>query len=144
MVLRPAIEEDESALFEIHRAVFHGHIEAIWGWNEEWQWSNFKNEVMCCDTSILELDGRTIGYIQVREEQNQMYVQNIALCQSVQGCGIGSDLVKQLQQRASDRNILLTLSVFRTNDRALRFYERLGFIRAGQTQSHIEMSWHAT
>jgi ribosomal protein S18 acetylase RimI-like enzyme len=144
MILRPAIEEDESVLFNIHRAVFQSHIEAIWGWNDEWQWSNFTNEVRSCNTSVVELDGMTIGYIQIREEPHQMYLQNIALCQNIQGRGIGSVLVKQIQRRASERKIPLTLSVFRTNDRALRFYEKLGFIRTGKTEAHIEMSWHAT
>jgi hypothetical protein len=45
MDTRLAAASDEAELFEIHRAVFRGHIEQIWGWDEEWQRANFAREM---------------------------------------------------------------------------------------------------
>ena len=66
----------------------------------------------------------------------ELYLRNIALHPDVQGQGMGTRLVKQLQEQAAKRNVPFNLSLFRTNHRAARFYERLGFERTGAAASN--------
>ncbi|MNJ59646.1 ribosomal-protein-alanine N-acetyltransferase [compost metagenome] len=144
MNLRPATDSDQAALFDLHRAVFHGHIEKIWGWDERWQLSNFAAEFARAATSVIETNGQIIGYVQILVEEDRIYLQNIAVSREFQGKGMGSHILKELQLDASARKVPLQLGVFRTNTLAQRLYERLGFCRTGETGTHIEMSWTAT
>jgi ribosomal protein S18 acetylase RimI-like enzyme len=143
MNLRPAEDDEEGELFEIHRAVFRSHIEQLWGWDETWQRSNFAAERASSTTSAIWLDALIIGYLQLRDEGTRIYVRNIALLPDFQGRGIGTRLMKELQTKAAARGIPLELSVFRTNAPARRFYERLGFERTRDTMTHHELSWKA-
>lgn len=143
MDLRPVAESEEAELFEIHRAAFRSHISQLWGWDERWQRSNFAAELASSTTSAIRLDARIVGYIQLRDEGNRIYVQNIALLPDFQSRGIGTRLMKELQTKAAARGVPLELGVFRTNGPARRFYERLGFERTRDTETHTQMSWKA-
>lgn len=141
MDVRPATQADEPRLFEIHKSVFRNYIEQIWGWDEDWQRYNFKEECAASVTSVIEVDGWIAGYLQVRYEDNRILLQNIALASGFQGKDIGTRLVKGLQQEATLQNKPVELGVFRSNSGAIRFYRRLGFHRTGETVSHIMMSY---
>lgn len=143
MNLRPADHSDLPTLFAIHRSVFRAHIEQLWGWDEAWQRQNFAAECAAAITSVVEVDGQTIGYLQVLEQDSHLYVQNIALSADHQGQGIGSQLLKDLQSQAAARRLPLRLGAFRSNAAALSLYQRLGFRQTGETPTHTEMEWTA-
>ncbi|WP_218189729.1 MULTISPECIES: N-acetyltransferase [unclassified Pseudomonas] len=144
MFMRPATDRDLFVLFQIHRSVFKDHIEKIWGWDESWQLSNFTAEFLHAVTSVVESNGEIIGYVQIVDNENRIYVQNIAISQEFQSKGFGTSIMQKLQLDAAARKVTLQLSVFRTNTLAQRFYERLGFHQTGETATHIELSWAAT
>ena len=139
--IRPATSEDKEQLFQLYALVFRTHIEAIWGWDDEWQQEQFERDYESTQTSVVLVGGVVRGYIQVTEGASRTYLNNIGLHPEVQGEGIGSRLVKQLMKEAAGRGDRVDLKVFRTNPRAQAFYEALGFQNVGKTESHIEMSW---
>lgn len=141
MDVRLATLEDEPALFELHRTAFKEHIERIWGWDEKWQRANFVRECASAMTSVVRLNGRTVGYLQVRHDPHRVYLQNIALHPEFQNKGMGTTLLNEVKAAAMVRKVPLELAVFRTNDSAQRFYERHGFLKTGESKTHIEMSW---
>nr|WP_312987063.1 N-acetyltransferase [Comamonas koreensis] len=143
MNIRPATAGDQAVLFEVHRSVFRAHIEKLWGWDEGWQRENFYAEFASSATSVIDVDGCIGGYIQIKDEHDRIYVQNIAISEELQGRGIGTQLLKGLQSNAAARKVPLQLGVFRTNTTAQRLYERLGFHQVGETHTHVEMSWAA-
>jgi ribosomal protein S18 acetylase RimI-like enzyme len=143
MKLRPADVSDIPRLFGIHRAVFRAHIEQLWGWDEAWQRHNFATECAAAITSVVEVDGQTIGYLQILERDSHLNVQNIALSANHQGQGIGSRLLKDLQSQPAARRLPLRLGAFRSNAAALSLYQRLGFRQTGETRTHTEMEWTA-
>lgn len=141
MDVRCATGGDEEALFELHRTAFQAHIERIWGWDEKWQRSNFSREFASSTTSVVQLDGHPIGFVQVRYDPHRVYLLNIALHPDFQRMGIGTRLLQDLKAEASARRVPLELAVFRTNDLAFQFYGRHGFRPIGETKTHIAMSW---
>ncbi len=141
MKIRPANTTDLAPMFGIHRSVFRSHIDALWGWDEDWQRGNFAAECAAAETSVVEINGVISGYIQLLEREDQIYLQNIAIAADAQGKGIGTMLLKSLQARADARKVPLRLGVFRSNKTAQELYERLGFDKVGETRTHIEMSW---
>ena len=141
MDVRLATLKDEPDLFELHRTAFREHIERIWGWDEDWQRANFVREWASSVTSVVRLNGRTVGYLQVRNESDRVYLQNIALHPDFQNKGMGTELLNEVKAAATARQLPVDLAVFRTNGSAQRFYERHGFRRTGESRTHIEMSW---
>lgn len=96
--LRPATPDDLGSLFELYRRVFRSHIDRIWGWSEVWQQSNFSIDFESSSTSVVQIAGRAVGYVQTDNDPKRFYLRNIALHPDVQGQGIGTHFVKQLQQ----------------------------------------------
>lgn len=141
MDVRLAAPEDGPDLFELHRTAFKEHIEPIWGWDEEWQKASFVRECASSMTSVVSVNGRTVGYLQVRHDPHRVYLQNIALLPEFRNKGIGTTLLNGVKAAATARKLPLELAVFRTNGSAQRFYEGHGFLRTGDSKTHIEMSW---
>jgi len=134
---------DPEVLFAIHERSFRSHIEAIWGWDEPWQRQRFAEEIGASETRAVRVDGRILGYIQVAEEPERIFLRNINIEAGARGCGIGSELIRDLKARAAHSNLPVALGVFRTNPRAVSFYERLGFVRTGRTETHVAMEWRS-
>ena len=141
MNLRPATLSDQAALFDMHVEVFREHIEEIWGWNDEWQIANFKKEWAEVRTEILTQDGKLLGYIQTRLEADHIYVLNLALHPHCQSLGFGSMAMGILKERARLQELAIKLSVFRTNQRVIAFYRRLGFEVETETETGFRMHW---
>jgi len=143
MDIRTAVADDFEALFQLHCTVFRSHIETIWGWDDDWQLSNFKREFEASVTEAILDDGIIVGFVQTIEDPCRLYLHSIALSSAAQGQGVGTRLVKRLQKKVAELGLPLELSVFRTNPRAMDFYRRLGFRKNGESDSHTKMSWAA-
>ena len=141
MSIRRATVEDCEDLFDLHREVFAAHIEQIWGWDDAWQRTNFAAEFSSTSTTVIEIDGRIAGFVQIRDEIERVYLQNIALAPNHQGHGLGGQIVGDLKTKAADLGLPLELSVFRTNARAVAFYQRLGFAVVARDGDFVRMIW---
>ena len=141
MNLRPATLSDQPALFDMHEELFREHIEEIWGWDDAWQITNFKKEWAEVRTEILTRDDELLGYIQTRPEADHLYVLNLALYPRYQSLGFGSTTMDVLKERARVEALSIKLSVFRTNQRVIAFYKRLGFEIEGETETGFKMHW---
>lgn len=141
MKLLPASLSDQQTFFALHVELFRHHIEEIWGWDDDWQLTNFKTEWNEVLTETIDLAGETAGYIQTRREPDHLYLLNLALYPRFQSQGTGTTAMELLQQRAARENLAIKLSVFRTNPRVIRFYQRLGFRTEAETHAGLQMQW---
>ena len=141
MHLRPAIISDQTALFDMHEKLFRDHIEEIWGWDDEWQLANFQKEWDEVITEVIHIEDAILGYIQIRMEPDHIYVLNLALDTQYQSQGLGSKAMNILKKRAMNQRLPLRLSVFKTNQRVITFYERLGFRVDEETDTGCRMCW---
>jgi ribosomal protein S18 acetylase RimI-like enzyme len=140
---RIALAEDDcfEAVFALHEQLFRWHIGQIWGWHPEWQQTNFRGNWGTCDTHLIESeDGRLIGYRQILQQPDRIFLKNLGLIPDFQGRGIGCRLIRQLQNEAESAGLPIRLSVFVTNPRAQAFYEKLGFIHENRTSEFQHMS----
>lgn len=139
--IRDAGSDDYEAIFGLHEALFKEGIEMIWGWDESWQRENFAEEWRTATTRSLFHAERWIGYVQLQEKPDCLYLLCIAVMPEFQGMGIGRSLIAGLQVEAARCALPLRLSVFRTNPRAERFYEGLGFRVSGNKEELVRMEW---
>jgi RimJ/RimL family protein N-acetyltransferase len=59
-------------------------------------------------------------------------IKNIAIKSDFRGLGIGTEMMKTLVEQARETGLkVLTLTVFASNKRAIRVYEKTGFVQTG-------------
>ncbi len=75
---------------------------------------------------IVEMSGKPIGRIYAHATRSEIRLMDIALRSDSRGRGIGTALVRALQDEAQQRGVDLTLHVEPENP-AQRLYQRLGF-----------------
>ena len=78
------------------------------------------------EVRIITVDGADAGWLQTRTEGDALFLAQLFVEGSLQGRGIGTEVVKNLIDEAADAGRAVTLGVVKTN-LALRLYKRLGF-----------------
>jgi GNAT superfamily N-acetyltransferase len=141
IAFKNATTADFDLTYQIKKASIKPYIEQIWGWDEEIQLSyhvqDFKPDLI---KILINGDGIDIGLISVVESDASFLVQNLLLCESAQGSGIGTAILTDLIEQAKLLNKRIELQVFKVNERAKALYERLGFKTVGQTEHHYQMA----
>lgn len=142
LAFRPALEEDEAFLYDLHRAALREAVEETWGaWDEEWQRAAFHQGFRPAALQVVQLDGRDVGVMLVEERAEELFLGLLEVLPAFQRRGIGSAVVRGLAAQARREGKLVALKVLKANRRALALYQRLGFGVTGETQTHYVMAW---
>lgn len=111
---------------------------AAWGWTEEqravfidMQYSarcrHYDSVYPCRDDSIILLDGEAAGLLSINRDETALNLVDIALLPEHHGRGVGTRLLRELQQEATESGKPLRLHVLAENAAAVRLYQRLEF-----------------
>ncbi len=137
---RQASESDRELLYDLLKRALGPHIEATYGpWDEGWQRQNFSETTDPAAHEIVELNGEPIGCLLVTKHADYIELDRVFVLPEHQNCGIGAGLVREVLDAAVRDGKVVRLQVFRMNP-AVRLYERLGFVRVGETETHVIMS----
>ena len=90
---------------------------------------------------VIEADGDSIGFLDVEHRDDSLFVRNIKISATAQGRGLGSRIMGDLQATAAKLGFVVVLHVFRVNTRAYEFYEKLGFVHTGESETHFKLRW---
>ncbi len=134
-----AMENDEVVIFDLYGCVMKEYITEIWGWDQEWQVNDFKKHFNPVNITVVKDENRTIGYSQVQDQGNQLYIRMLLLLSNYQHKGIGTRLLKAVIEKAKVQSKSIALQVFKINEKAKRFYEHHGFQVQGETPSSLNM-----
>jgi ribosomal-protein-alanine N-acetyltransferase len=94
-----------------------------------------------CLGAMLPSDGpgrQLIGYLICSRYETVWHVMNIAVDTQWQGLGVASALLAELYERVDDQTARYTLEVRRSNQLAIRLYEREGFRAAGLRRRYYQ------
>lgn len=91
---------------------------------------------------MIELAGRPVGRVFVHRGPEEIRVVDVGLLTEHRGQGIGSAVLKAVIAEAVEAGRPVRLQVEPSN-RALRLYERLGFVRVPTAGIHVELEWVA-
>lgn len=125
--LRQATEKDSLFFYELKKLVLKGYVEKIWGWDEVVQQAYHRDNYRPIDTLIIEVEENDAGTVEIREDENLIFICSLYIYPKYQGASIGSSIVKMYLGKAIDKNKTVALEVLRLNTRAKALYERLGF-----------------
>ena len=102
-------------------------MEATWGWDEAYQRRRFREHFDPAESQIVVVDGRDVGVLQVEDRGEDVSIDLIEIAPSHQGQGLGTRIIKDVLAVAHAEKRPVSLHVLKTNPRARRLYERLGF-----------------
>lgn len=144
LTIRPYTAADEDAAIELWRRTWAQHYPRIdfnarvaW-WRERWR----KELVPVAHITLAERDGTLLGFVTV--DPKTMYLDQIVVAPEHWGSDIARALVDEAK-RLSPRG--LDLLVNKDNARAIRFYEKHGFVFAGEDKNPVsgiavnKMAW---
>ena len=125
--LRQATDEDYEFLYNLNVTTLRDAVEAMWGWDEAFQRRHFDSHFDPASRQIIVLAGRDVGVLVVEERPGETFLALIEVAPAYQNQGLGTRVVRDVLARAHGRGRPVTLTVLKTNPRAHRLYERLGF-----------------
>jgi putative acetyltransferase len=134
LTLRPYTPADEDAAIELWRRTWQLHYPRIdfnarvaW-WRERW-----RNELVpTAAITLAEIDGVLAGFVTV--DRTTKYLDQFVVAPEHWGSDVGRALVDEAK-RLSPAG--LDLLVNKDNARAIRFYEKHGFVYAGEDKNPV-------
>jgi ribosomal protein S18 acetylase RimI-like enzyme len=153
ITLRPAQADDDDFLFELYCDTRADEL-AAWGWEAAQreaflrmqfraQQQHYQMLATLAEPRIVCRDGRPIGWLVTVREQHVLRLADIALLAAERDQGIGTALIREVLVAAAEDGIAVQLQVLR-NNRAIRLYQRLGFIAIDDNGVYLAMEWRPT
>ena len=122
-----AMTGDSELIFDIKKRSIKPYVEKMFGWDEEWQRQFVYKNYRPKDIEFIIAEDHCIGILEVQEDDNEIFLKNILIVDEYQEHGIGTDILKQLIEKAEASQKSIRLEVLAINQRAEAFYKRLGF-----------------
>ena len=134
LTLRPYTPADEDAAIELWRRTWQQHYPHLdfaarvsW-WRERW-----RNELVPAATiTLAERDGAVIGFVTV--DRKTRYLDQFVVAPEAWGSNVAHKLMDEAKKQSPTG---LDLLVNKDNFRAIRFYEKHGFVYAGEDKNPV-------
>jgi ribosomal protein S18 acetylase RimI-like enzyme len=150
ITLRPITPADVLFLAGVYASTRAEEL-AVTGWSDEEkavfcrrqfdaQAAHYRENYPSASFQVIERDGASIGRLYVARWEKEMRIVDITLLPEFRGTGLGTKLLRDLQEEARSAGKSLTIHVERFN-RALQLYQRLGFQQMEDKGVYLLMRW---
>ena len=127
--LRPATHDDYDFLYNLHVAAIRPSVEATYGWDDAFQAEYFRSRWDPANRQIICVNNLDIGVLKLEQPHpGTIFLALIEVHPDYQGQGIGTAVIRDVMAGAHQRGLEVELNVLKTNPKAKRLYERLGFV----------------
>jgi len=152
ITLRPITPEDVPFLAAVYASTRWDEL-APTGWSDEEkaifcrrqfdaQSAHYQEHYPGAAFQVIEQDGRGIGRLYVARWEKEIRIVDISLLPEFRGTGLGTKMLRELQEEARSAGKSLTIHVERFNP-ALKLYQRLGFKEVEDKGVYLLMRWSA-
>jgi ribosomal protein S18 acetylase RimI-like enzyme len=138
--LRPVTGSDFQFCWQLYCDLMKPLTMELLDWNEAGQRSAIEHATTDSGTSIIVISGSDVGWLNVKETCDELYLGQLYVKPSMQNSGIGTAVIRQLCDKALREGRSLDLNVMK-NNRARVLYERLGFKTIGSSKHKLDMRW---
>ncbi len=83
---------------------------------------------------------QAVGRVMTHKEPDALRLVDLAILPEFQGIGLGTQVLHQLSEEAAPARLPLLGHVTETNLRALRFYQRHGWVIQGHSPPHLVLT----
>lgn len=151
MALRPVTPADEDFLLKVYGSTRADELAAT-GWLEveqrvfikmqfKLQQQGYGEQFPNAAHDLILFEDQPVGRLLVHRTSDEIRCVSIAILAEHRNRGIGTLLLKGLSREALAAGKTLRLQVEIFNPAAYRLYERLGFIKTGESGTHFSMQW---
>jgi GNAT superfamily N-acetyltransferase len=136
--LQPGTEAHFDFALALYLLAMRPHAEKLMIWDEAKQTASFTTQWMVEEVQIIIVEREDVGWLQVRETQSQIILEQIFINPEHQRTGIGTKILNGLIRSWKSREKPVVLTVLKNNP-ARRLYERLGFTITCEAAIKLEM-----
>lgn len=135
-ILRNAEDKDYEFVFNLLKENMLESFNRNWGfWNEKSFEKNYRKEHI----RIIEYENVNVGYVEFKFKKDCGYLDSIQLSEKIRGKGLGTYIMKMLEQETFNYGLnRICLKVFKDN-RAVKLYKRLGYNPISEDESSLIM-----
>jgi ribosomal protein S18 acetylase RimI-like enzyme len=139
--IRPATQNDYYFGYFVRKETMKEYIEKMYGWNKKTQKENHRKyfNLTMQNKYIIELENRKIGLLWYEEIDNVIEINQIFILPKYQNKGIGSTILTEIINIGKNKKKSIILGVLKSNIKALKLYNKLGFIEYDQTDAEIKL-----
>jgi len=152
VALRPATEADRDFLARVYASTREQELAqvplspeqkaAFLRQQFEAQSAHYESNYTETSFDVVLVDGEPAGRLIVARWAEELRIVDIAMLPQQRGRGVGGRLMGELLAEADERGVKASIHVERANP-AMRFYERLGFVPAGEHGVYLLMERQA-
>lgn len=137
LIFRQSTWEDLDRIFEIKKSGLKKYVKKNWGWDEEEQINIHRSYFKPESTTIIAHKGQDIGYLVKNVLENELCIENLILKSEFQNLGFGTQIIQLIIEECKITKRAIRLKVFKINQRAIKFYVKMGFDKISETQFHF-------
>ena len=137
--LRKATADDREFAYQAKKAAFRRYVEAVWGWDEAEQRQLHRRRFGSQEFFVIQLSGIDVGILARVRKPACVKLNQLFVLPEYQNRGIGKVCMIRILEEADALKLPVRLRVLKVNVRAIVFYQRLGFGKIGESDTHILM-----
>ena len=139
VTVREATGADAPFLLSLAREAYREVLALQFGgWDESVHGGRFGEKIATLPFRVVELNGELVATVSSSIHADHVRVNELVVLPRFQNRGLGSFLLRQEIEGARRAGLPLRLHTFRLN-RALRFYERHGFVVTARRENDIDL-----
>ena len=126
----PVSAEDLQFGYDLWKLTQKGFLEKINGkWDEEFEVKNYKDERIrnIENNYLIKYNENIIGWLEYEVYNDYIYINQLHIAPEYQNRGIGTRILNEYFVYGKKENKNIYLEVLQGNERALRYYKKLGF-----------------
>ncbi len=149
-ILRPITPQDMGFLYQIYASTRESEMagvdwtaaqkEAFLQMQFNAQHTHYQQHFGDASFDLILLDGEAVGRLYLHHREDEIRIIDIALLTEYRGQGIGSALLRDILDQATQAKLPVRFHVERNNP-ALALYHRLGFREIGDEGVYCMMEW---
>jgi len=141
MILREANAADAAFLLALAREAYQEVLALQFsGWEDAVHGRRFAEKVESLPFFVAELEGSRVAAVSSSLHSDHLRVNELVVLPAFQNRGLGSQLLVRELENAKRAGVPVRLYTLRLN-RAIRFYQRHGFVVTGQRDAYVDLEW---
>lgn len=136
VALRKAGPGDREFAYEVRRTAFRRYVEKVEGWDDARERRRHAQRFEAQDFRVVTVDGADVGIVALVVAPDCVKLNQMFILPAHQGREIGRRCMVLVLEEARGLGRPVRLRVLKINPWARAFYERLGFRRTGETDTH--------
>ena len=117
-------------------------VSSLMAMQQRLQTADYQKAFPAAQYILVTLASQRIGHLVINQTATDLRLIDIALCETVRGQGIGTHILRTMQNYAVAKKITLSLAVHRRNADAQRLYLRLGFQILSSKPQADQLVWN--